>query len=269
MALEQEIVDRAKALFTARRRERRQALAWSRAALMNKAEAHGMGHGSVVVQGILRLCSDELRVLANLAWQDVHRAYELLAQPSEQPSAGDLEAVVHLFVEDEYKTLEEFYGSSLQGQPGSLPGLRPELDAALASVDAEIALFAGWRKRAGANSGGLARSTTYNFYSPIGLVVTGEHAQVAVQHIAEHRAAILGALDQVRELVSQSTEGQTSQIIEVVSELADEVNKEQPNPIKVSGALAGVASSIQTLASLQPAYEILKSAASLIGIQLP
>jgi len=269
MPLDTEVVARAKALFDACLCDRRKALEHAKAVLMNRAGARNLGQSSYVVNEVLRLCSDELKVLANLAWQDLHRTLELLGSQGQPPVAQDLETAVHALVKAEYPAIESFYSNAVQHQPGTKAALRPELDCALRSVDAEIGLYAAWKQRALREAGEQGGPTILNFYSPVGAVVTGEHAQVTVQQILEQRAAILQALEQVRSAASESSEPQAGQIVEVVAEVVDEVKKEQPNPIKVRGALVGLAGTIQTLASLRPAYDFLKSAAALVGVPLP
>ena len=58
-------------------------------------------------------------------------------------------------------------------------------------------------------------------------------------------------------------------LIEVVDDCSKEVTKHTPNRTRFTGMLSGLATTIQTTASLAPAYSAFKSAAALAGITLP
>jgi hypothetical protein len=45
--------------------------------------------------------------------------------------------------------------------------------------------------------------------------------------------------------------------------------KERPNRLRLASALAGIATTIQTVGAVQAAYLVLKVAASAVGIRLP
>lgn len=60
-----------------------------------------------------------------------------------------------------------------------------------------------------------------------------------------------------------------SELIDVVQESQEELQKEKPNFTRVKGLLASVGTAIQVVASLQPAYTTLKKALMVIGISLP
>jgi hypothetical protein len=263
------IVAHAEAVFKSRLRDRRRALARAKAEIMAKAGMKGIGRSGVVVNQILQLCADELRVLAELAWQDFHRAYELLAPPGEQPSAEDFKVAVHAVVDEEFNKVEAFLRDAVQNQGRAVPDLRVELEAAYASLDAELNLYASWKKRMSQRNVRPVPGNVFNIYSPVGAIVTGEHAEVTVQHIIDNREALLHALLQLRDALTQSSEGRAQQSAELLADVESEVRKTRPNPIKVRAAISGIAGAIQTVASLRPAYEFLKPVAALLGIPLP
>ncbi len=79
-------------------------------------------------------------------------------------------------------------------------------------------------------------------------------------------------MDAVQKTVVTSAEiadEQRRQILQVAQEVVSESKSTSPNLVRVRGALIGVATAVQTLGSARDAYELIKSAATLLGIRLP
>lgn len=60
-----------------------------------------------------------------------------------------------------------------------------------------------------------------------------------------------------------------SEIIELADEGVKELQKEKPNLSKIKSFISTIANTISTVADFKPAYEALKSAAAIIGLDLP
>ena len=60
-----------------------------------------------------------------------------------------------------------------------------------------------------------------------------------------------------------------AELIEVADASRSELEQPKPNRIKFTGMLSGLASGIQTVASLQDAWAAFKAAAAIAGIVIP
>ena len=114
----------------------------------------------------------------------------------------------------------------------------------------------------------------YNFYSPVGSVQTGPNAvATVVQNLgSQDREALLQALDVVKRALG-TIEGLPGslkgEIIELVTEAQTETAKERPNGTRLQSILTAIATAIQTVGSLQPAYQVFKTALLPFGMFLP
>jgi hypothetical protein len=75
----------------------------------------------------------------------------------------------------------------------------------------------------------------------------------------------LQAIDQAASLRPDERD----QALELVSDVKRELQRDQPNRLRIRGAFQGLATVIQTLAAAPQAYQLLKGAAALLGLQLP
>lgn len=60
-----------------------------------------------------------------------------------------------------------------------------------------------------------------------------------------------------------------AELVEVVNDCRAEIEKPNPNRMKFTGMLSGLATGIQTVASIKGAWEVFKGAAAVAGIVLP
>ena len=76
-------------------------------------------------------------------------------------------------------------------------------------------------------------------------------------------------MKQIFEQINLIGESERNEALELVSDVENEIQRGKPNVSRIRGALQGLATSIQTIAAAQQAYQLLKGAASLFGLQLP
>ena len=102
----------------------------------------------------------------------------------------------------------------------------------------------------------------------------GSHS-TATLHVgldADERRTLGRALEAVREVLESSSAvdpNERSQALEIVTETMAELETEEPNRLKVRSAISGLATTVRTMAASPQAYELLKGAAALLGLQLP
>lgn len=88
----------------------------------------------------------------------------------------------------------------------------------------------------------------------------------------EQKQEITLALSAVREALEAEVglaEQERSNALELVEETVAELEKPEPNRLKVRSGLQGLATTVQAVASAPQAYNLLKGAASLLGLDLP
>lgn len=167
--------------------------------------------------------------------------------------------------------------SGSRGMPDSFNYAVSRFDAArsaaLKKVGTEIDLFVyALQKKQGTRTGGEA--PVFNIYSPVGSIQTGDHSisNVTQNLDAEVRTKILDALHQISERLKDPNTflaEPKAAIVELVDEGQQEIRKDKPNFTKLRSILSSVGGSIQTVASMKPAYEMLKQALTFLGISLP
>jgi hypothetical protein len=114
---------------------------------------------------------------------------------------------------------------------------------------------------------------TYNINALGGIVQTGNNATAEIIVINEdNKEELYKAIGFILNVMSNANDFHRSakeETKELIYEVKSEVEKPKPNGIKLRYLLFGIATTVQSLASMKPAYEALKTAASAMGIHLP
>jgi hypothetical protein len=125
----------------------------------------------------------------------------------------------------------------------------------------------------GEGIGSESNITTYNINAPGGIVQTGNNAKAGNIVINnDNKQELCKAIDIILNAMSNANDFHSSakeETKELIDKVKSEVEKPKPNGIKLGSLLLGIANTVQSLASMKPAYEALKTAASAIGIHLP
>lgn len=116
-------------------------------------------------------------------------------------------------------------------------------------------------------------SITVNNHGTIGALQTGQNAisNVQQQWSTNDREAILAALRSLHEaLLSVSDERNPNhkELDQVITESIQEVESAKPNHLKVRGYISALATAVQTIPSIQPAFEAVRAAAQAIGFHI-
>ena len=145
---------------------------------------------------------------------------------------------------------------------------------AIKKVGTEIDLFVQSLRKKAAEQKNESSSTIFNIYSPVGSIQTGDGsiANITQSIDTEVKEQIKKALDEISFTLNQSEieiSSSKDELIEVVQESQDELQKDKPNTTRLRSLLTTVGTSIQVVSSLKPAYETLKQALTFLGISLP
>lgn len=271
--LSDELINKARRLVEVGFTERRGQLPLELAAIDSQALAAGAYHSGTRLLLIHRVLARELDIRAILAWRSIVRVHQTLDIPAAEGLATDLKQLFSEFLGSIRSELDALRTDEL-----TEPNLRDRftLDEACEDSrrkhDVEIDLYVDSLKiSSGAQPSAMAHS--YHFYGTVGTVQTGPGATAnVVQNLAaEDKQALLGALDQIKDAISSSQDllAQQQELIEIAKECTTLIQAPQPNNSKLRAMFDVLATSVQTMASAQPAYQALKAALVPLGIMLP
>lgn len=253
--------------------ERAQAFACERMRIESEFSMRGgLGHSGLVV-ATRKLIKQEYDVRAAIAWQDISRAIAA--------DGASLSPELAQVAKDEIRSALDVNCTDLQEADQKAQARLPStkwpdhfelklLALTRAENDIDFALHAS-TKAAKPRDGAPA---TVNIFNPIGVVQTGAGSSAALTQTfgTAEREAVLEALGRIREALGSSSEitpADREAVVAVVQDAEAEVACPTPNLVRLRGALSAIAATIQTLGSARSAYELLRGAAALIGLQLP
>lgn len=274
--LEKRLKDRAERLIEVRISERRQQLPRDIGQIKSRAAGHGAFHSSNTMLAIHGAFARELEIRSIICWECLVRVHRILGAVHCENLASDLKDYMHSFIEKTRNELDEFLNNELKTfQPHKLT-LDDAQRHANQKHDIEIDLYCDslQAQETDTEIQSLAAKQEYYFYGTVGAVQTGANAIAnVVQNIgADDKQALTDALNLVREsigAIQNLAEVQKEELVQVVDECRAEITSEKPNNTRLRALLSTVATSIQTIASAQPAYQAVKGALLPLGIVLP
>lgn len=242
--------------------------------------ARGKLKSGAAVKRVADLCSEAIKVRAQVAWQAYFRFYTTAGVSYSETLADELKSRVAEHLPEQLGEIKDYIKQLVEliGMPQLLDHVAPELDAArriaLAKVGTEIDLFVHSLKRKQQVGETLDASTVFNIYSPVGSIQTGNFSVANVSQTidTEVKARLLGALSQISEQLASdeiSLSQPKKEVVELVEDSRREIEKSGPNMVKLRSMLSAIGSSIQTIASMAPAYEALKQALVFVSVSLP
>lgn len=242
--------------------------------------AKGLMRSSEMIKRVGDVCAEAVKNRAQLAWQILFRFITTTGISYVEGLSEELKALVAVHLPNQLGDLTGHMSQAVQlaGVPNLGTSFEAELHAArnmaLAKVGTEIDLFVhSLRKKADVQES-KAMSTIFNVYSPVGSIQIGNNSVANVSQIVdtETKYRIIRALEEIAHVLSHpdlDTALPTGELIEVVQETREELQKEKPNVTRLRSLLTTVGTSIQVVSSLKPAYETLKQALTFFGVSLP
>lgn len=269
------IVEISRRMTTTRFEDRWDSLGRSISQTLAEFSARGTGQSSMALQAVGRICVAEARAAVQLAWQNVWRAALTIGVEPSADLSAQLKAEIRTQTDEHFSRLRatlEDYDRRIRSHVAHVyDDLVKARQLALAETDAEVDLAVASLERRAEKEG--VRSV-YQFYAPVAAVVSGRHASASVvQNIGgQERAQLAGALERIQEAIAHAEQLQDQpkgELVELVREARNELDRPNPNGLRLTSVLQGIGFAVQTIGSLEPAYRALKAAAALVGIQLP
>ena len=240
--------------------------------------ARGLGRSGAIVQRVYELCSRDVEIRTLLIWQTLVRVLSQVGVRYSDDLAADLKQEIRKYLSSILEHPNDCLQKIVQqiGIGMATPLLSDAREQAFMKVDAEIDLFVLSLLRQTEAREGKTESSgqIFNFYSPIGAIQTGPSATANVVMNLSHldREALREALERVKEglsIVEDLPGHPKEEVLDLVEEAKTEVGKPRPNGMRLGSVLMAVGTAIQTVGSLQPAYQALKAALLPLGIPLP
>jgi hypothetical protein len=236
--------------------------------------ARGMiGSGNAAVQ-FASIATDEIAVRGTIIWAGIRRAHSSILGHADASTALDLtkqlehhiyqqlQHVRHYTIDQQRNVLREEASIAHIGQEIERAGR-----AAMDRFKVEAAFYVDELKRIEARAPKTS-GITINAHS-IGAVQTGTYAIAHVNVTGSAGDRLVNAVEALRASLQDNTEAtatQRSEGDEIAGDLVKAVRSPQPNGSKISGLLGGLATTVQTIASMQPAWKAVRDAAIAVGI---
>jgi hypothetical protein len=218
-----------------------------------------------------RQTAREFEIRALLVWQAFGRVLHGV-RLSEHPGVDlQLKGIVDDFLRtgcDDLIKNYEFTGTLMRSSQ-SRRDVEPLRKRAYDRVCSEIDISLLSATRSDSNAGSVV-----NIFQSYGIVQTGQNstASFAQTFGASEREKLSEALQKAEEAVKNSTEvsvRDSQAFLEVVADARGEIARDQPNFARLRGSLMAIATTVQALGSASQAYQLIKAAATFVGITLP
>lgn len=270
--LDAKFMDRYSRLRDARMAERSQQFPSDLRQISARAAQRGMVQSGVHLSQVHQTHERELEIRTIIAWESLVRVQRTLGALPDDDLRVDLKRLLTAEIKSFTATLSQ----SLQQQLQRLPRKQDfSLEIAQQRLTqkhhVEIDLYVDSLMSSPERD---PAQHQYNFYGSIGAVQTGANAQAdVVQNLgADDRAALTESLALVRDAIQQTSdlaETQRNELLEIAADCEAQVVADAPNNTKLLTMLTVLGTTVQSIASVRPAYQALKSALLPLGITLP
>lgn len=248
--------------------------------IRSEMAARGMLNSGNTLHKVAQACADAARDRGQIAWQTLYRFVTTAGVHYYDGLAEDLKTVVSEFLPLALGDLkgyprQEAQRLSNQNAAAQLEQMVEDARAAtLAKIKNEIDLFAVSIKNRQAMTPEKPDTQVFNIYSPVGSIQTGANAVAYVtQNIdtatKDKLNEALSAIEEALARIDTLPTHPKAEVVEIVREAKAEIAKSEPNTTKLRSLLSTTATSIQTVASMKPAYELLKTGLAYLGVTLP
>jgi hypothetical protein len=235
--------------------------------------AKGLLGSGAYVSGLAQLASNELKIRISMVRATVLRVIQQMVSRPDENLEGEIMGEIKIHAQEARDAIHGEVNEYKRHFDSELTVIvQTEIDKALQrAIDlqtGEVALFVSSYREA-ATRQPESRAVTMNIHGPVGAIQTGDGASAnVVQHFgAEEREIVGHALRAVEDYLGSSGV-EKPEVKEVVEDARRELVNDKPNVTKLKGFLVGLATSVQTLASAQGAYQAIVAALAVLGISM-
>lgn len=242
-------------------------------ALRQLAARGGVGSGNMSHQ-LGQIGADELTVRARITWHAIQRAHNAAGSTVNATTLQDLKGQLTHHINAQAAQVR----AATIGAVPRLPHREPLIDhiedaistnarEIRAQLDVEAGFYVDELLHQAAQPRPAAPVTINAGH--IGAVQTGAYSVANVTISAHDGVRLVEALDALRQSLqanAEATPEQRAQGDELSGDLIAAVKADKPNGPKIAGLFGGLATTLQTVASLRPAWELVRDAAIAAGI---
>lgn len=240
----------------------------------------GMLRSSTLVLMVQKACAQAISERGEFIWEILFRCIQTIEIEYDKNLEQQLKSIVSKHLPEQVESLSSLVlEAAKQARMQNLASLPDEVGkargAVLNKIYTEIELFLVQLKHSTPKATPYSPSQVYNFHnSNIGAIQTGNGstANVTQQINPQSVPEVLRAFTLIQEKllsIESLPSSDKSEVIEIVDDGINELKKVKPNISKIKSFISAVGDSISLTADLKPAYEVLKSAALMVGVNLP
>jgi hypothetical protein len=249
---------------------KRMASEWAQT--QNRFGAQGAGHSTPLMDRLQQVCEQALWGLFRSLMNALVRAIDAFGVDVSDATAGEIVGLVEarlapvaLELEARLKQASHNIGFENRWDLHEVQELIKKKTAAEAEM-----LAASLRKRVPTARADQA----FHIHGNVGAIMTGSgsSARVVQGLSSEDTAQVLRAVQEVRRAIEEAAAlqgAEQEELLDTLEELSKHLGSGKPNLTKVRGLGLGVATTIQTIGALQPAYAALRTGLAVLGVFLP
>lgn len=246
-----------------------------------KAEmsAKGILGSGATVRRIIDLCSQSIRNRAQLVWQTLFRFITTSGVSYSDDLSSELKNIVAAYLPESLNNFRDIIERNIpRTSVETISRLMEDLSVARAhalnTISTEIDLFVHSLKKKSQIIEGDKKATIVNIYSPVGSIQTGDNAianvtQIIDSDLRQQFASVLNSISEGLSSLESLPTFPKNEIEELIIDGQSELKREKPNSTKLRSIFSTIGASIQTVASLKPAYDTLKQLLTYLGVSLP
>lgn len=215
--------------------------------------------------------SDELKVRARIVWGAVRRSYGSLVGRYADSTLQDLRDQLAEHMQAQATQVRDTTIDRMKNHQPDDGLIRDAIDnlgrELLREADVEAQFYVDELQHSAAQV--TSSSPVITIHGNVGAVQTGTYAMAHVSTAGPDRDRLVVALEGLRQAIHQSTEVTSEQRehgTELIGDVIKSVTAEKPNVPKVAGLMGGLATTVQTVASLRGAWDFVRDAAVALGI---
>jgi hypothetical protein len=240
----------------------------------NRLAARGMAISGNAIHSYTNATVDELRVRARIVWAAISRSHTSMVGRADASTLGDLQGQITEHINVQATQVRNLAQENVRRVIDSAKINSNHFQNTIATVARELIQEANVEAQFYVDN--LQRSATEASSTPgitihgnVGAVQTGTFATAHVNLTGTGRDRLVETLEKLKNEVGRNREAtaeQREQATELVTDVIAAVKAEKTNGAKVAGLLGGLATSVQTVASLRGAWEMVRTAAIAVGL---
>lgn len=227
-----------------------------------------LGSGATLVR-ITDLCAQSIKSRAQLVWSTMYRFVTTAGINYSNELSTELKTLVAGQLPEELDDFKGYIKNTIKilNAPKTAEKLLDQLvDArkhALNKVETEIDLFVHSLKKKTEQSETGSEFAIFNIYSPAGSVQTIDE---------ELKQNLIKTLDVMKFGISQHKDSliyPKNEVVELIQDCRSELEKETSNITKLRSFLTTIGTSVHTIHSMKPVYDMFRQEVTSLGISLP